>query len=224
MPNYTTIPHRESALTTRSARRAALLLWLAVLCIGPGFAQSGTLEPLPGMDPRTAVLMTDGVLPLSDAASSALLNELEAKLRASLPGADILRGVQTVTITLPAAKLYAPDAFALNTESVAVVQSLVALLRSSPALLIDVIGYTDSFGAKVYNQQFSLRRAAAVTDAMLAVGLPQQNVATRGEGESQPLVAEKTAADRSRNRRVEIVISVMRAGLASSAPGGSAGQ
>lgn len=208
----------------RGACHRVFLGLLALLCVDLSHAQSGMLTSLPGIDPRTAVLMTDGVLPLSDASSSALLNELEAKLRTALPGTDIVRGAQAVTIALSDARLFAPDAVALNTESVSVLQGLVALLRSSPALLIDVVGHTDSFGAKAYNQQFSLRRASAVSDAMLAAGLPQQNVVTRGEGESQPRVPETTLADRVRNRRVEIVITVLRAGLAGGAPGGSSGQ
>jgi len=57
------------------------------------------------------------------------------------------------------------------------------------------------------NMALSLARANAVYDLLLKEGLPSTRLYATGYGDSQPLVTpEKTAADRAKNRRVEIVI------------------
>ncbi|WP_455426444.1 porin OmpA [Dryocola sp. LX212] len=50
-----------------------------------------------------------------------------------------------------------------------------------------VIGYTDRIGSETYNQQLSTERAQAVADALIAAGMPAQNVSVEGRGESEPV-------------------------------------
>ncbi len=72
---------------------------------------------------------------------------------------------------------------------------------------VRVEGYTDSTGAASYNQGLSERRAEAVRDALVDMGISRNRVETRGYGEEYPVASNDTSSGRQQNRRVEIVIS-----------------
>ena len=71
---------------------------------------------------------------------------------------------------------------------------------------MQVIGHTDSTGEAAYNLQLSQRRAQAVANILIAGGVPAQRIAAGGQGETQPVASNDTAAGRAQNRRVEIII------------------
>lgn len=48
-----------------------------------------------------------------------------------------------------------------------------------------VIGYSDRIGTPDYNLQLSERRAQAVADELVALGIPAQNITTAGRGASE---------------------------------------
>lgn len=72
---------------------------------------------------------------------------------------------------------------------------------------VRVEGYTDSTGKASYNQDLSRRRAEAVRNELVSMGISGDRVETRGFGEQYPVASNDTAAGRQQNRRVEIVIS-----------------
>ena len=72
---------------------------------------------------------------------------------------------------------------------------------------VRVEGYTDSTGEASYNQGLSERRAGAVSDALISMGISPNRVETKGFGEQYPVATNDTSAGRQQNRRVEIVIS-----------------
>ena len=69
-----------------------------------------------------------------------------------------------------------------------------------------VDGHTDAQGEALANYQLSLRRAAAVRDALIRFGVPTERLLVRGFGEESPVASNATAAGRRANRRVEIVL------------------
>ena len=81
------------------------------------------------------------------------------------------------------------------------------ILLTTPGLDIEVEGHTDNVGPDSYNQRLSEQRASSVRDYLLRQGITPEAVATAGLGESQPVVANDTAAGRQQNRRVELVVS-----------------
>ncbi len=64
-------------------------------------------------------------------------------------------------------------------------------------------GNTDSTGSKKYNQQLSLMRANAVSDALEGLGVNPDKITTKGLGESNPIATNKTKEGRAQNRRVD---------------------
>ena len=63
-------------------------------------------------------------------------------------------------------------------------------------------------GADAYNEQLSLRRAQAVAQVLVNVGIPQTNISVQGYGNSKPLLASNASAVRKENRRVAVIVPV----------------
>lgn len=72
---------------------------------------------------------------------------------------------------------------------------------------VRVDGHTDSEGSTDYNQKLSLRRASAVADTLISVGVPTNSVNVRGRGMTAPVASNHTSEGRAQNRRVAIVIT-----------------
>jgi outer membrane protein OmpA-like peptidoglycan-associated protein len=71
---------------------------------------------------------------------------------------------------------------------------------------IEVDGYTDLSGTAAYNQRLSVRRAKTVETELVHDGVPANEIAIHGYGESNPLVPTAPGVREPQNRRVEIVL------------------
>ncbi len=80
------------------------------------------------------------------------------------------------------------------------------MLRNSDIKIIEIAGHTSSEGALDLNNRLSKDRAQAVMRYLIERGVSENRLQAVGYGPSQPLVPEKTEADRAKNRRVEFVI------------------
>ncbi len=124
-----------------------------------------------------------------------LINELNAKKTA--------RGL---VITLGDV-LFRTNKASLQTGGLRNIDKLTDFLNQYPDYKVLVEGYTDSRGSDEHNQELSDRRAYAVRTALLAAGVNDERVRTRGYGEEYPVADNDTAASRQLNRRVEIILS-----------------
>lgn len=71
---------------------------------------------------------------------------------------------------------------------------------------IEVNGYTDTSGTPQYNQGLSVRRAQAVAAELVKDGVPRNEIAIQGFGETHPLVPTGPNVREPQNRRVEIIL------------------
>jgi len=88
-----------------------------------------------------------------------------------------------------------------------VLDTFATSLMDNPASNVTVIGHTDSTGSDAVNNPLSLNRAASVRDYVVARGVASSRIAIEGRGSREPLVANDTAANRAKNRRVEIFVA-----------------
>lgn len=87
------------------------------------------------------------------------------------------------------------------------VERLAEFMSEYEERRVRVEGYTDSTGEASYNQDLSERRAEAVRDALMDMGISRDRIETKGFGEEYPVASNDSSAGRQQNRRVEIVIS-----------------
>jgi len=103
--------------------------------------------------------------------------------------------------------LFGSDVESLNAPSTDIVERIGKALLDVGIDRVRVDGHTDASGKESYNQQLSLRRARSVATVLTRVGMKEENIQLRGLGSSQPVAANDTAAGRTENRRVSIVVS-----------------
>jgi len=78
-------------------------------------------------------------------------------------------------------------------------------LKADPTVNhIELNGHSDNSGNRLTNRDTSRRRALAVADYLKAHGVPEEQIVVRFHGERYPLVKNNSAANRARNRRVNI--------------------
>ena len=95
---------------------------------------------------------------------------------------------------------------AISPDSQNLVNELVRIAKSCPAARIQIAGHTDDQGSEDNNLALSQKRAEAVMEYFVKNGIKLGRLSARGFGESQPLVENKSAADRARNRRIELQV------------------
>ena len=81
------------------------------------------------------------------------------------------------------------------------------ILQAYPGLKVRVEGYTDTVGGDEYNQKLSENRANGVMNFLVSQGVAQDHITAQGFGKSNPVADNGTAAGRSQNRRVNLVVS-----------------
>jgi outer membrane protein OmpA-like peptidoglycan-associated protein len=75
-----------------------------------------------------------------------------------------------------------------------------------PAMVVRVIGHTDSTGSDAVNYPLSVARAESVRNYISGKGVNPLRVVTEGRGSREPVASNESAAGRAQNRRVEIFL------------------
>lgn len=151
----------------------------------------------------------------------------EAKAGAETGAPDVesgeanIRGTEFQTISDLVAVHFAYDAYALDAEARDLLKKNSEYLRSHPDLEVLVTGYCDERGTIAYNLALGQRRAKAVRDYYIRLGISGKSVATLSYGKERPVCSEHTDDCWAKNRRGETTI---RARTASTPPRGDEDQ
>ncbi|MEI8110170.1 MAG: OmpA family protein [Chitinophagia bacterium] len=123
-----------------------------------------------------------------------------------LPKKDTIRQPSTDTLLIPDV-LFEFDKGVLNPAFYPKLDKIIQVLKQKPFNRLEIIGHTDGKGSAVYNQQLSEQRAKAVSTYLYThLPLTSNKVTIIGQGATRPVASNQTAAGRTQNRRVEIVI------------------
>lgn len=107
-------------------------------------------------------------------------------------------------ISLPSSVLFAFDSAVLKPSARKAITSAYDLLQQSADNVLVIAGHTCNRGSEQYNLTLSQRRAQSVARFLTTtLGVPPDRLAISGYGESVPLTANRTEAERSMNRRVD---------------------
>ncbi|MFO7653443.1 MAG: OmpA family protein [Candidatus Krumholzibacteriia bacterium] len=108
-------------------------------------------------------------------------------------GGLVLEGVQFVS-----------GSAQLTPESISVLTRVADSLHERPELRIEVRGHTDSTGGAEINRDLSHKRASAVRDVLVQLGIAPRRLVAVGYGEDYPIASNETREGRAQNRRVEL--------------------
>ncbi len=95
----------------------------------------------------------------------------------------------------------------IERDSYSVLNEVARILKQHKEIKkVRIEGHTDDVGRKLGNLQLSRRRAEAVHDFLVRVGVEKGRLEHEGYGDTRPLVPNVGPAERARNRRVEFII------------------
>lgn len=128
------------------------------------------------------------------------------EMQQDLSNAKVERVGEGIKITFNSGILFATNSSDLQAAARENIQSLAKTLNKYPDTNILIEGDTDDQGTEEYNKKLSERRAQAVADYTKNQGVSGTRISTVGNGETNPVASNTSAAGRQQNRRVEIAI------------------
>jgi outer membrane protein OmpA-like peptidoglycan-associated protein len=145
--------------------------------------------------------------------------ERAARLRASAPA--LIQSLKQlgvaretaggIALTLPENIWAAPRETAFSPVATSKIERLVQILANNPDYKILIESHTDDSGAADALQSLTNERAKMIGDRLITAGINQSRIEAKGLGATLPIVANTTKLNRAKNRRVEIVLSVLNA-------------
>jgi len=171
--------------------------------------------------PEIGVQFTDTQVVVTGRAESALQrDEALARIRSAIPYGVSLRSEVTALLSVAARQCQTSFERLLDSEPISFVGNSSTIFRSSHGLLdrliaaalqcpetrIEIAGHTDSDGTAANNLRLSQERAAAILNYLSAGGVAGWRLAAVGYGERLPIAKKDSAAGRSRNGRIELIV------------------
>ncbi|MBK7339349.1 MAG: OmpA family protein [Saprospiraceae bacterium] len=130
----------------------------------------------------------------------------ETKILKQLDSKSVKVG-QTIKIE----KLYFDiDSSRIKPESYTVLNEVYDFLLKNPSIKIEVGGHTNSRPSPDFADRLSTRRAQAVRDYLVELGIDSTRINFKGYGKRSPIASNSTPEGRALNQRVEIkILSVL---------------
>jgi OOP family OmpA-OmpF porin len=106
---------------------------------------------------------------------------------------------------------FATGSAKLEEDNLASLAELAAWLKANPDKTVALVGHTDAEGSLKGNMELSKRRAKAVMERLVQdYGVPRKQLEAAGVGYLAPRASNLTPEGRSRNRRVEAILTSTR--------------
>jgi outer membrane protein OmpA-like peptidoglycan-associated protein len=130
----------------------------------------------------------------------------EKALRESMAntGVEVQRQGDQIKLIMPGNITFGTDSSAIAPSFYAPLNNLAGSFKQFNENIIEIVGYTDSTGARQHNMDLSLQRAQAVSTYLTSQGVEATRLTVRGAGPDQPIASNADANGRAQNRRVEV--------------------
>ena len=170
-----------------------------------------------GWSPENAVKECDPDL-FKQTAAPAIVAPPAAKAAAApaAPTAPLITKHMPITISLGADESFDSSKAELKPAAKRKLSDLASQMSAFEYEQFVIVGYADRTGSKSLNQPLSERRANAVHNYLVSVGIPAKKIASSGAGSSQPITktsdcaklkSKKLQACLAPDRRVEITVT-----------------
>lgn len=94
----------------------------------------------------------------------------------------------------------------IRSQSFKLLNKAVKIFAKYPSIRIEIQGHTDDRGKASYNQELSQARADSVREYLVAHGIEEERISSRGFGPDRPVADNDTRSGRAENRRIEFRI------------------
>ncbi|NOU48052.1 MAG: OmpA family protein [Bacteroidales bacterium] len=125
----------------------------------------------------------------------------------AVPDAKVERVGEGIVVEFSSNILFGFDKSNLSYEAKTNLDKLVTVLNDYADTDIELQGHTDNKGSDSYNRKLSVQRANAVSSYLNNEGIRGSRIAIRGFGEDVPKYNNDTESGRTKNRRVEFLIT-----------------
>lgn len=126
---------------------------------------------------------------------------ISAKISPSLPATTVAKGSDFLPV------IFFEREFLLSPNNASLLFDVYNYLKANPTVKLKVIGHTDEIGSDEYNMRLGLRRAQAVIDALISLGIAEDRLIPESKGETVPLVDLTQFNLLNFNRRVHFEIA-----------------
>lgn len=141
---------------------------------------------------------------LADSEAASIQREQEVLAKAE--SSSTKKSLDVLTVTFKSDYLFAVNSSTLLSGGYDELDRVARVLKQYPETTIRIAGHTDDTGSEDYNQKLSERRAEAVKNALVGMGVNPSRLTIIGYGKGKPIASNNTEAGRQQNRRVEIRI------------------
>jgi len=101
---------------------------------------------------------------------------------------------------------FSSDSYDLSKQAKSILTAFSEFLKENKKVKIAIHGHTDSDGEEVRNLELSTKRAKAVHDFIISLGVSNNRLSYKGYGEKSPIQTNKTLKGKSENRRTEFFV------------------
>jgi outer membrane protein OmpA-like peptidoglycan-associated protein len=134
-----------------------------------------------------------------DARASLTMNKRPKTARVTIQGNELKLGEKI---------LFETDSAKILGQSSALLEEIAEVLQKNPNIeQVEIQGHTDNTGGREHNQKLSDSRAASVRDWLTKAGVSAGRLTAKGYGQDRPIAPNVTEANRSKNRRVQFIIT-----------------
>jgi len=102
---------------------------------------------------------------------------------------------------------FATDSAKITDYSMKKVRKFAKFLLDHKGSMVHIVGHTDDRASDAYNMVLSKKRADAVRDALIELGVSPSRLSTEGRGERDPIASNATEQGRALNRRIEVTLT-----------------
>jgi len=125
---------------------------------------------------------------------------------ATVPQGPAAGSVEEFTTTIGDRVFFGFDRYDLTAEAQGQLQKIAAWLKTYPQYRFVIEGHCDDRGTREYNLALGERRATAVKNYLIALGIDANRMQTISYGKERPVCTESTEDCWARNRRAVVVL------------------
>ena len=114
-------------------------------------------------------------------------------------------GLEAVKVTFDSGILFATGKADLSQSAKSSLAKFAEVLNTNKDCDVAIIGHTDNTGSDAVNNPLSVNRAKSVNNYLKSCGVSASQIkSVEGQGSTNPVASNSTAAGRKQNRRVEV--------------------